>query len=221
MGAKRWSPLEDAILLGISKRGETLVAQVHRLPGRSYDGAKKRASELGITFRATPWTERERAILRRIYKSDESVKHAVARLLKNRTYAMAKSEAQQLGISGTKGERRVYGYSAIFRGVERLLAGGRMESMTVLAEELGVTVSGVRSAILRQHGKRIRIGDYRRVNGGGLADLWVLGSGPDAQRPPRKTPSEACRSYRQRLRIRDGAFNPFAGLGNLPQQVSA
>ncbi|MGF6643133.1 hypothetical protein [Paraburkholderia sp. GAS82] len=218
---KRWDELEDAILLEISKRRHVLLDEMHRLPGRTYNGARKRASVLEITFRVKPWSDRERLILRRIYRSDDSIKAAVARLLPDRTYVMAKSEAQRLGISGSKPSRKGYGYSTIFRGIERLLAGGRMESMNCLASELGVTVCGVRSAIKHQHGKRIRVGDYRRVNGGGFAKLWVLGAGPDAPRPARKSAKDACRSYRERQRIRSGDINPFAGLMTSPQQVSA
>lgn len=217
MGAKRWNELEDAVLADVAERKAQMREHMHLLPGRTYYAALQRAQSLGIVFRLKAWSPQEIAILKRIYASNESIKHAAARELPDRTYPMVKSEAQRLGICAPKRMPRGYGYSAVFRGVERLLAPDEdgtapMMSVAEIAAELRVASESVRSALKRQHGKRVRVADFGRAGGGGRAQLWALGSGPDAVRPPRKTNSEASRQYRERRRIRGGTFNPFAGL---------
>jgi hypothetical protein len=209
MCAKRWSEDEDAVLAELSRNRLRLSEHMHRLPGRTYYGARKHADLLQLTFRNGAWTRAEQAALRKIYRSNESVKHAVARLLPGRTYTMAKAEARRLGITGAK-RKREYGYSAIFRGVERLLKGGKRMTISELAASLGVSICGVRGAVEKQHGKRIRVVEYPRVNGGSRTRRWALGAGPDELRPRRKTAKEACSEYRARQRIRAGAVNPFA-----------
>ncbi|WP_321896014.1 hypothetical protein [Paraburkholderia heleia] len=213
-----WSDDEDDVLRDVARRGVLLIDEMHRLPGRTYCAARQHAwSHLKLRLGRRTWSEEEYAILRQIYASDESVKRGVARLLPSRTYNQAKQEAAKIGLANL-GVQRVYGYSSIFYRIERVLADGRKASVKQLAAELGVSISAVGRALNKQRGSRARVGDYGRLSNGGLEDLWVLGAGPDAPRPPRKTSSEACRGKRARAKVRAGRFDPFA---TLRQQVAA
>jgi hypothetical protein len=216
---KRWSLDEDNTLRDIAREKLVLLTQMHRLPGRTYYGSLKHANEIGISFRADNWSKREQATLRRIYKSPESIKHAVARLLPKRTYAAAKDEALRLGIAGKKDRPKSgYGYSALFKRIEAALDCARMATVEELATELDASLNGIYRALTNRRGDRVRVADWLRASNGGLVAAWALGSGPDAERPARKTPAQACREYRARERTRRGGFNPFAGL---IQQVAA
>jgi hypothetical protein len=211
--AKKWSDEEKAVLREVSQSDLTLMSQMHRLPGRTHTSARHYASRvMKLPLRSqNPWSPEEREILRGIYSSTESIKHAVARLLPHRTYPMAKSEAMRLRITRS-GQRRTYGYSVLFRQIELILAGGHKASVRELAQQLNVSIGGVDHAMRRQHGTHVRIAGYRRAANGGLAALWALGTGADAPRPERKSSTEACREYRARLRVKAGAINPWAGL---------
>lgn len=221
MGGKRYTPLEDAILHGISERREVLIEQMHRLPGRTWFGARARALALGITFRATKWSRKDVATLRRIYKSENCIKLLAARLLPHHSYAAVKMKAIELGVANVKRSRKGYGYSPVFLRIEQLLAGGRMDSIAGLAAEIGVGPRTVHSAIQRQHGIRVRVGDHRRCSNGRFENLWVLGAGPDASVPQGKSAKERSRDHRARQRIPSGAADPFGSVVSSLQQVMA
>lgn len=213
-----WTKAEDDVLRDVARRGVPLIGEMHRLPGRTWAGARQHASShLKLRLAQRTWTDAEHEILKQIYASDESVKHAVARLLPSRTYGMAKQEAAKLGIVN-QDVQRVYGYSLIFYRAERLLADGRKASVKELAAELGASISATERALQKQRGTRARVGDYGRLSNGGLENLWMLGCGPDAPRPARKTSAEACRIKRARAKVRTGRIDPFA---TLRQQVAA
>ncbi|WP_154677980.1 hypothetical protein [Paraburkholderia nodosa] len=213
-----WSEAEDDVLRDVARRGVPLIDEMHRLPGRTHAGARQHAwSYLKLRLGQRPWTDEDREILKQIYASDESVKHGVARRLPHRTYNQAKQEAAKRGFANPD-VRRVYGYSSIFYRIERVLGDGRNASVKQLALELDVSISAVGRALNKQRGTRARVGDYGRLSNGGLEDLWALGAGSDAPRPPRKTSSEACRVKRHRAKVRAGRFDPFA---TLRQQVAA
>ncbi|MBB6320570.1 hypothetical protein [Paraburkholderia tropica] len=207
-----WTPQEDEILRDVARRGMALIDEMHRLPGRTHAGARQHAWKyLKLRLGQRTWTEEEREILKQIYASDESVKHGVARLLPNRTYNQAKQEAAKRGFSNPAA-RRVYGYSSIFYRVEHVLADGQKASIKQLAFELDVSISAVARALNKQRGARAHVGDYARLSNGGLEDLWMLGAGPDAPRPPRRSSSQACRVKRHRAKVRAGRIDPFATL---------
>ncbi|CAB3783193.1 hypothetical protein LMG28688_01598 [Paraburkholderia caffeinitolerans] len=213
-----WTSEEDDVLRDVARRGVGLIGEMHRLPGRTHSAARQHAwAALKLKLGGRVWTDDERETLRRIYASDESVKHAVGRLLPGRTYSMAKQEAVRLDIASGK-VRRVYGYSLIFYRAERLLADGRKVSVKQLAAELGSSISATKRALKRQHGVRTRVGDYGRLSNGHWEDLWMLGSGPDAPRPPRRTAAQVCRLKRARAKVREGRIDPFA---TLRQQIAA
>lgn len=214
-----WSEEEDDVIRDVARRGLSLIDEMHRLPGRTWAGARQHAwSHLKLRLSVQrAWSDDEHAILRQIYASDESVKHGCARLLKSRTYNQAKQEAAKIGLAN-QGVHRVYGYSSIFYRIERALAEDRAASVKELAAELGVSIAATGRALNKQRGARARVGDYGRISNGGLEDLWVLGSGPDAPRPPRKTSTAACRTKRARAKVRAGRFDPFS---TLRQQIAA
>lgn len=213
-----WTEAEDDVLRDVARRGVPLIDEMHRLPGRTWAGARQHAwSHLKLRLAARKWTDEEHAILRQIYASDESVKHGVARLLSTRTYSQAKQEAVKIGLANL-GIRRVYGYSSIFYRIERALAEGRKASVKELAAELGVSISQTGRALNKQRGTRVRVGGYGRLSNGGLEDLWMLGAGPDEPRPARKTATAACRAKRARAKVRAGRFDPFS---TLRQQIAA
>ncbi|MFD1557071.1 hypothetical protein ACFSHT_15830 [Paraburkholderia silviterrae] len=213
-----WTREEDDVLRDLARRGVSLIDEMHRLPGRTHAAARQHAwRALKLRLREDAWTAREHAILRRIYSSDEAVKHGVGRLLPHRTYSAAKQEAARLGIVNQDVDR-VYGRSLIFYRAERALAGGRMASIRELAAELNASISATKRALLKQHGKRTRIGDYGHTASGGLEALWTLGSAPDVARPAPKAPAVVSRHTRARARVRSGRFDPFA---TLRQQIAA
>ncbi|MFM0243801.1 hypothetical protein [Paraburkholderia sediminicola] len=220
MGGKRWSDEENAVLADISREQLTLVSQMHRLPGRNWDAARNQASRIGVTFGdARAWTPQERALLKRIYASNESIKVGVRRHLPDRTYITAKGEAQRMGLTGTKTRRGRAGYSWVEIAIEAALQDGRRLSANQLQERTGACKGGILKLLAKHHGKKFRIGDWMRsFSVGRYTALWELGSEPDAPRPASKTSTECCRTWRERKKARAGQINPFAGL---VQQVTA
>jgi hypothetical protein len=218
MGGKRWSDDEDATLEAIAKEGVPLISQMHRLPGRTWESAKSHATVKGFRFKEV-WSDAEREILRQIYAGNESIKLGVSRHLPGRSYASAKAEAARLEIAGavSRGERT--GYSWIDRSIEALLVAGARMTVRQLAKQIGAQARSVHNLLSKMRGTKYRIAEWTRETlTGDWAARWELGVGPDARRPARMTATECCRGYRQRLRMRAGAANPFA---SLVQQVAA
>ncbi|MPW16931.1 hypothetical protein GCT13_08300 [Paraburkholderia sp. CNPSo 3157] len=220
MGARRWSPAEEAILAEIAKRDLTLISQMHRLPGRTWEAAKNHSSRIGVALRAAEvWSPQEIRTLKKIWRGDESIKSAVARLLPHRGYLAAKGEAQRLGIQGTKKRTGRLGYSWIARACEDALQDGRRLSSAQLAEIVGATPNSVQCALAKARGRTFHIGEWTRMSTyGRFCGLWELGGGPDAERPAGKTIKAANRDAQERRRIRAGNGNPFFSLIN---QVTA
>jgi len=220
MGGKRWSNEENAILEAIAKEGAPLISQMHRLPGRTWESAKGHATGKGIRFsEASTWTDAERAILRQIYAGTESIKLGVSRRLPGRSYASAKAEASRLEIVGSVSRSERTGYSWIDLSLETILANGERMTVKQLAKQIGAQVQSVHNLLSKMRGTKYRIAEWTRETlTGDWAARWELGVGPDARRPARMTATECCRGYRQRLRMRAGATNPFA---SLVQQVAA
>jgi len=220
MGGKRWSDAEEAVLAAIAKEGKPLIGQMHRLPGRTWDAAKNHGAIIGLSFSlAESWTDAEREILRGIYRGNVSIKVGVAKLLPHRTYTQAKGEAQRIGLSGTGTRRGRTGYSWVEKAMETVLADGQKFTVKQLAARTGAAVDTVQNMVQTQRGKKFRVAGWTRATlTGDWAAMWELGSGPDAPRPPRKTPTECCRDYRQKKRLRAGGLNPFASLA---MQVAA
>lgn len=220
MGNKRWSPVEKAAIAQIAKEGVHLIDSMDRLPNRTYEAAKIYASKHGIKFGSNaPWTEEERALLRQIYRSKESIKVGVHRLLPNRGYISAKGEAQTLGLAGTKKRTGRTGLSWVERAVENLLEQSDLLTNREIVQKTGASISSIDRALRRMHGKKAHIGGWTRPFGNGdYAARWAIGGGADAPRPPRKTVRDACRTYRIKQQIRAGHIDPFA---TLIQQVAA
>ncbi|QNB13455.1 hypothetical protein G5S35_17660 [Paraburkholderia tropica] len=219
--APKWTEAEIAVLRAVSASGKPLVEQMHLLPGRTFFGAKTKASDLKIALSAyCDWSEEERETLRKIYRSKESVKAAVDRLLPHRGYIAARAEAFRLGMTGKRqcGTKGRTGYSWIFRAIGVCLAREVPMSVRQLAHEIGVDVSSVSDVLRKYHGKKFRIGAWTRGHNRWVA-CWDMAKLPDAEKPAAMTRPEASRGWRARRKIRAGiAINPFA---TLIQQVAA
>jgi hypothetical protein len=220
MGARRWSPAEEAVLKEVAESDLTLSSQMHRLPGRTFDAARNHASRIGCALRAADaWTPEEIRVLKKIWRGDESIKAAVARLLPHRGYLAARGEAQRLGISGSKARTGRTGYSWVARACEEILQDGQRLSIIQLAERTGASRNAVHKALVKLQGTKFRVAEWVRFSTfGDLAGLWELGSGPDAPRPARKSAAVANRESRERRMIRAGQGNPFF---SLMKQVAA
>lgn len=220
MGGKRWTEAEKSAIKKMAEEGVFLIDGMDRLPGRTYDAARIEASKLGIAMKdAIAWTDEERDILRQIYRSKESIKVGMSKLLPNRGYIAAKGEAQRMGLTGTKKRKGRTGYSWVEGAVERALEGNDLLDVDELVEKTGASISSIGRALKRLHGKKAHIGGWARPYGNGdYAARLAIGGGPDARRPPRKTAREACRDFRKKQQIRAGRVDPFA---TLIQQVAA
>jgi hypothetical protein len=218
--AGKWTAAENALLAEIASSNMSLCSQMHRFPGRTWDAARTHASRIGISLRsAEAWTPEEVRILKKIWRGDESIKAAVARLLPHRGYLAARGEAQRLGISGCKARTGRTGYSWVARACEELLQDGQRLSVIQLADRTGASRSSVYKAIVKLQGTKFRVGEWVRFSThGDFAALWELGSGPDAPRPARKSAVIANREARERRLIRAGQGNPFF---SVMQQVAA
>ncbi|MEZ7524028.1 hypothetical protein [Burkholderia vietnamiensis] len=209
MGGKRWSDEETATIAQIAAEGVTLISQMHRLPGRTWAAARIHASRERIVLtEAVAWSPEEQAALRKIYRSNESIKLGMKKLLPHRGYLAAKGEAQRLGLSGTKPRTGRTGYSWIERALETVLEDGGRMTVKQLAQKTGASVNAIGKVLTKQRGKKFRVGDWSRPGG---AAMWELGTARDAPREQR-APADYCRVYREKCRIRAGHINPFASL---------
>lgn len=220
MGGRRWTAEEKAVLKDVAESSVTLLSQMHRLPGRTFDAARNHACRIGLALSASDaWTPEEVRVLKKIWRGDESIKAAVARLLPHRGYIAARGEAQRLGISGSKARTGRSGYSWVARACESILQDGQRLSIIQLAERTGASRNAVYKAIVKLHGTKFRVGEWVHLSThGNFTGLWELGSGPDAVRPARKSASMSNRDLRERRMIRAGQGNPFFSIMN---QVSA
>jgi len=209
--AKRWSAAEDAVIRETSSAGLTLTSQMHRLPGRSFVAAKTRASKIGVSAsNARAWSDEERAALREIYASRETIKLAARRLLPDRSYLSIKAEAMRLGVRVFHRTGRL-GYSWVWRAIERALDEADL-TIAQLVGRTGASTNAITKAIARRRAE-VHIGGWvREATTGKICAQWALGRGRDAPRPQRKSSRAACRDYRIRQRVRAGVVDPFASL---------
>lgn len=211
MGGKTWTPEEEEVLREVSRTGVTLLSQMHRLPDRTHTSARGWASKKGIPLKETQaWSFEERQILRRIYRGEASLKVGLKRL-PGRTYAAAKTEAARLGLAGMRAGKRGSGYSWVENAISKLLEDGGRMTVKQLSAACGASQNAADKALNRQRGKKFRVGDWTRTSiHGDWSGLWELGSGPDADRPARKSASQACREWRARKNCSSTDFNPFS-----------
>ncbi|MFP4895604.1 hypothetical protein [Paraburkholderia sp. EG304] len=214
MGARRWSAAEEAVLREVAESDLTLLSQMHRLPGRTWAAARNHACRNGLALRAAEvWSPEEIRLLKKIWRGNESIKAAVARLLPHRGYLAARAEAQRLGISGCKARTGRTGYSWVARACADVLQDGQRLTIDQLSERTGASCSAVDKALRKERGITFRVGEWARLaTYGDHAGLWELGGGPDAPRPPRKASSVANRDAQERRMIRAGQGNPFFSL---------
>lgn len=209
MGGKSWTPEEDARLKEVFERGDNIARSVEYFPGRTYDGIKVRATRIGVVhadYRS--WTPEEDEILRDIWTTPLSIKAGMHRL-ERRSYDAAKIRALRLRL-GAKTPAEKGTRSWVLRAVKAVLAKGVHMSMSEIAEATGVDRKSIQDVISNHHGKTFYVADWKRVDTNHLAMKWAIGTGPDAPKPPPKSPLEYWKGYRDRKRIARGAFNPFA-----------
>jgi hypothetical protein len=209
--AKAWSREEEAILTEISRSTNSLLSQMHRLPGRSWPAARTHASRIGIAMtEARAWSEEEREILRQIWRGKESIKVGMKRL-PGRTYIAAKGEAQRLGLCGKRKRPGRTGYSWVDTAICRVLDANDAMSIGELAKETGASIAAIGKILRSARGKRFHVGGWSRASSvGDWTMKWSLGGGPDAPKPRPKSSRQTCRDWRERKRIRNGEVNPFS-----------
>jgi len=216
---KAWTPEEKAILKEVSDSDLTLISQMHRLPGRTFSAARIHASRNDIGLKGPGmWSPAEIRILKKIYRGDESIKGAVAKLLPQRGYVAAKAEAVRLGLTGPKKRGRI-GYSLVAAACEKALEDGQRFTADALSTKTGWKLHAVHRALAKARGKKFRVAEWTRLAiHGDFCAVWEIGTEPDAPRPARKHYSVSNREARVRRSIRAGNVNPFQTLIN---QVAA
>lgn len=215
---RAWTKDEESILEGICNSKASLVSQMHRLPGRSWDAAKSHASRMGFALsRARKWSLAEQAILREIWTGRAAIKLGLRRL-PGRSYASAKAEAARIRLTGARMKGRT-GYSWLEPVVKSVLVKESPMTIARIADVTGASISGIENILRMGHGSTFHVADwYRKSAYGDYARMWALGVGPDAPKPARKSPAMSHREWAQRKRVQMGAINPFA---SLVQQVAA
>jgi hypothetical protein len=216
--AKAWSKEEIAILREIAASGETLISQMDRLPGRTWYAARSKGVKCGIHFsEATAWTEEEKQILKKIWRGSQSIKLGLKQL-PHRSYDAAKGEAQRLGLTRPTKKLGRTGYSYVETVIAGILAEGVPMTINDLVKTSGHSYHAIDSILRRRRGTAFHIDSYTRISTfGDVAARWMVGGGKDAERPPRKSPSQSCREYRLRQQLKRGGFNPFL---TIAQQVA-
>lgn len=212
---KAWSTEEEATLKAISLSTDSLLSQMHRLPGRSWAAARTHASRIGIAMtEARAWSEEEREILRQIWRGKQSIKVGMRRL-PGRTYIAAKGEAQRLGLCGKRKRPGRTGYSWVEVAICCVLDAADALSIPEISRETGASIAAVGKILRKQRGKRFHVGGWSRASAvGDWTMRWSLGAGPDAPKPLPKSSRQTCREWREKRRIRGGEINPFSALIN-------
>jgi hypothetical protein len=220
MGGKRWTDEENAQIAGLAEQALTATDNMHLFPGRTFFGVTMQASRIGVALSLhSGWEQWERDLLTRIYHGRESIKVAVHRLLPHRGYVAAKTEAARIGLTGTRPEGGRTGYSWIFRSIELQLDGGKRMTADDLAFAVGASGSATRQAIEREHGAKVRVGEWKRTRGfEHLTAMWELGSGPDAPRPVPLTSNQLNKRRWARKKEHARSSDPFS---TIVQQVTA
>jgi hypothetical protein len=216
MGRTIWSDAEDKILRDIYST-RSLVSQMHRLPGRSFAGARMRAKRLGLADPAfNAWTPEEDEVVRRAYESGTPIKVAL-RDLPGRQQRAAIARAERIGLTGTFNGTTGSTFSWVEQALRQALEDGIPLTVRQLAEATRASLAGINYTVSRLHGKGLYIDGWSRV-GNSYAAKWMLGTTRDAKKPPRVRSADSCRRWRARRKLAVGTFNPFA---TAIQQVAA
>jgi hypothetical protein len=208
MARNPWTAAEDDILREIY-RTRSLVSQMHRLPGRSFEGARMHAKRLGLADPAfNSWTPDEDEILRRAYANGTPIKVAL-RDLPGRQPRAAIARAQRIGLTGTFSGITGSSFSWVEQAVRSALEDGFPMTIRQLAEVTRASLPGINYTVRRLHGNGLYIEGWDR-SGNSHAARWMLGTKRDAKRPARKRSADSCRQWRARQKLAVGGFNPFA-----------
>jgi hypothetical protein len=216
MARNPWSEAEDEILRDIYST-RSLVTQLHRLPGRTFPGARMRAKRLGLAdpgFNA--WTPEEDEIIRRAYANGTPIKVAI-RDLPGRLPRATISRAERIGLTGKFNGKTGSSFSWVEQAVRNALEDGIPLTVRQLADATGASLPGLNYIVRKLHRNAIYIDGWTPF-GNGHAARWMLGNKRDAAKPSAKPAAESCRQWRARRKLRTTGFNPFA---TAMQQVAA
>lgn len=213
MGARHWTAEEDAVLRSFWHAGGTIMSHIHKIPGRSAEGAKTRAAvlELGARHRpSVPWSPEEDAILRGIWATNGSLKSHLHRL-PGRTWRGALVRANTIGLKARNAKQRADCYSWVEEEIDRVLADGVARTVKDIAAETVASDVRINQVLRARHGAKYRIAAWVRTRpNGSWWPKWLIGTAADTAKPSAKNPNATARAWRARKRIREGRINPFA-----------
>lgn len=212
MGAKGWSDEEKATLRKICESGDTLLSQMHRLPGRTYDAAKAIASrKLGVSSSGVvAWTDAEREILKEIWSSEVPIKIGLRRL-PGRSYDSARGMAAHMELPDKVRAPKGCAGSWLTNAIDRELELRSPQSAQQLAERIGANKGSIRKILNAHRRSKYRISEWtRRSVFGNPIGMWELDSERDTRRPKPMGKAEYNRRHRIRQQMKVGQTNPFA-----------
>lgn len=145
------------------------------------------------------WTPEDDALLRKHWQTDAPVKD-IAKDFPGRSAEAIQKHAIDIGLQARRNVRRPKFYP-VWEGIKLELAKGRALSADDLATRLKVTPRAALKNLALRHGVEVRVAAYGpRITRAPAPRLWVLGSGPDAAPPKRRSKQEVNRDYRRRMR---------------------
>jgi hypothetical protein len=203
-----WTNAEDEILRDIYKT-RSLVSQMHRLPGRSFESARMRAHRIGLADPAfSAWTPEEDEVIRRAYANGTPIKVAI-RDLPGRKPRATIARAERIGLTGKFNGTTGSSFSWVEQALRKALDEGMPLTARHLSEVTGASIPGLKYTIRRLHGNGLYIESWAN-SGNGYAARWMLGSKRDAKKPEAKRSADSCRQWRARQKLKSTGFNPFA-----------
>ncbi|WCM21391.1 hypothetical protein NDK50_08065 [Paraburkholderia bryophila] len=161
------------------------------------------------------WSPEEDAILADIYSNERAVKHQANRL-PGRSYPAMKARAVRLRLEHKKPVTDG-SLSWIKPAIIAALSKGVPLSAASLNEITGASRAGLKPVLKRWHRVEFRIAGWERAGAHGWLPQFALGNEPDVPKPQPKSMVQACREWRERQRIAQGKFDPFASFRGLAQ----
>jgi len=142
-----------------------------------------------------PWSDEEEALLRKHWGNGEPTK-MVAALFPGRSAAAVLKHGYDMGLGPRECRRACF--SPVWEGIKHALADSKKMTANELAALLNVSAHAVTTQLRKRHGTEVRVGGYASVHKSPAVNRWMLGAGPDATQPRRKTRQEINRAYSRR-----------------------
>lgn len=207
MGGKTWSKEDEQRLVTAYQSGLTAKQIAAMFPNRTTHAVITHASKIGAA-ESVAWTPEEDAILAEIWASPRSIKVGLHRL-PNRTYDAARVHAIAIGL-GSKAPAQKGSRSPYFNGIIKAIKDNGPLTTLEISKLLKACRRTIQRILDDCHGTDFHVGDWRKVGSNHIAAAWALGALQDAPRPAPKSANEAHKDYRQRKKIREGRYDPFA-----------